>query len=876
MVVLAAAGTVCARGVRVEMTRPMVSNESPQGDAWLLFDEPPDGPYPPTHEPATQWHPGWAADAHPAYACVDLGVDRAIVAMCLFDTNGSGDFVVWAGRPGAWREVLREPCGAYKQWRNRLLNVRTRYLRFGRMDAGANINEVVIFEQSPQDRQARAAAKDRPLVDAGPLFGPLPLADEIDCGDPEDGHIFRQEPRAGRGIETILGRSCRVLAAVRGQPSYLAFRLGKGKLLEPGRPYVLEVEYPQDRPRTMWIGNRGCETEHGLHTGPTVGDALHPKYVSSNPESLEILLSGRYEPWRMLFFMHDRFADIEQPRGEGPRPMEPNDGFWVIFSQPDANSAPLSAGLAVSRIRLFDVPDLERLHAASTLPDGLPKRRLFFREEMGDGTVASAKEDERGVRDEAAWFEYKARLMKVLGMNTYCKDLLEFGHNQGWDSGTGWYNQSRHRLRWRNILAMLQGHDLDVLPYYEYCGSIGPGCLGSQRRCVALSGGRQYTHISWSENANADITDPDTLADAKKLLDYTIVRHKDRGRFVGAWFRPRPSAIPISFSDRCLNLFAEQANGAKAVTREQLKADVAMLNRYYDWWFEQRKTFLTALRDHLRIAQVTEDPLILYTTDASESGLSFAQWNPPMVAENPEPWRRVGENVVSLQQVLAEDWYGKALTAPRLTWGDWEWQHSCPPSDPQRYSDLRGVLMTYTFNRAYTVASAENMQRFTGPSGLAMIRHWCLNEDMLDGKTGYFVCDVDRAGPYCMLAEARAMANGDPWYIGYLSGGSFNRGDIEYVRRFNQAFLSLPALPSRVLPDACADKEVVVRAIETPRHEVYLAVVNTGYRDKTVEIALPGDGEVQDAVTGRPIPSADKRRVRLSLYPCQLHTLRMR
>ena len=52
---------------------------------------------------------------------------------------------------------------------------------------------------------------------------------------------------------------------------------------------------------------------------------------------------------------------------------------------------------------------------------------MFWREEMADGVIASGKEEERGVKEMLDWYRYKARLMRFLGINTFSKDLLEFG-----------------------------------------------------------------------------------------------------------------------------------------------------------------------------------------------------------------------------------------------------------------------------------------------------------------------------------------------------------------------------------------------------------------------------------------------------------------
>lgn len=140
---------------------------------------------------------------------------------------------------------------------------------------------------------------------------------------------------------------------------------------------------------------------------------------------------------------------------------------------------------------------------------------------------------------------------------------------------------------------------------------------------------------------------------------------------------------------------------------------------------------------------------------------------------------------------------------------------------------------------------------------------------------GYFVCDVERTGPHCMLAEARAVAHGDPFYLGSLTGNTNNRGFPRYVRRFHAAFLALPALPSEVVAHAASDAEVVVRAIRTEEHGTYVAVVNTGFETKrNVSVKLPATGTVQDAVTGEDLP-APGAVLTVTLEPAELRTLRI-
>ena len=141
-------------------------------------------------------------------------------------------------------------------------------------------------EAEAKERAARAAAMKqaqeelarRPWFDLPP-FGRVQLVDEVDCGTAEPGHQFRESPAGASRVETILGRPCRVMRPVEGKASYMAFRIGKWKLLKPGAAYVLAVDYPEDAPRSVIVMNGGNETSRGFHTGTTLGDALHSKYV---------------------------------------------------------------------------------------------------------------------------------------------------------------------------------------------------------------------------------------------------------------------------------------------------------------------------------------------------------------------------------------------------------------------------------------------------------------------------------------------------------------------------------------------------------------------------------------------------------------------
>lgn len=484
-----------------------------------------------------------------------------------------------------------------------------------------------------------AALSASPSAAANPLppvFSGLQVIEEIDCAkEPASAELFRQHPAGVSVVENLLDTKARVLPATKPGMKYFGYRLGRGLGLEAGAAYVLEIEYPEDAPRSFFVVNQGAETNRGFHTGPTVGDALKARYVNNLPESLSLPLSDRVEKWQMLFHLHERFPDQFRPRdAEFPRDQTPKDGFWVFIANLDPENAPLSQGAAVTRIRLLKAPPFEDYALKINYPPkDLPRRHLFFREEMADNIIGRK---DAGLAKANDWYVFKARLHRFLGMNTFAKDLLEFGANQGWDStkfgGNNWVTQSHDPQRWERLVGTATEYGLDVLPYYEYAGSKGADGLGPQKRAVPLGPKENYTHIPWTENSRADLTDPATLEDFRKMLEITIGDLHTKGAFAGAWLRPRSSQLPMSFSDAALARFAAETS-RDSVTREELRADAGLYATYKHWWFAQRRIFLNQVGNYVRDYSGNSAAVLLFTADVTEPGHI-------RVPPNPDWWRK--------------------------------------------------------------------------------------------------------------------------------------------------------------------------------------------------------------------------------------------
>ena len=260
---------------------------------------------------------------------------------------------------------------------------------------------------------------------------------------------------------------------------------------------------------------------------------------------------------------------------------------------------------------------------------------------------------------------------------------------------------------------------------------------------------------------------------------------------------------------------------------------------------------MLAIRDHLQ-SHVAEDAVVLYTADHSEAGHSIG----PFVADDVETVTEqlsavgiTGGNILDFATTVADDVYRTSQLSEVFTWGGWEWNHSIPPPDPNRYANTEDILMTYSMSKSYTVSSPGAFEDFRTPTGLAAIRHYELNEAAAGGPLGYFVSDVEPAGPFSMRIEALAMANGDPRYLGYLAGHNWNHGFPEFAPRFYANFLALPAVPSAVI-DAASHPDVVVRRFDTSDHGTYFAVIHTGHTEVTVDLILDAPGLATHLPTG--------------------------
>lgn len=721
------------------------------------------------------------------------------------------------------------------------------------------------------------------------LTAGLKLIDEI---DPATAKPAYESAEGASQVVPLLGREARVLPPAE-QARVMAYVIGKGKGLTPRKAYVLTVDYPDDVSRSIFLANRGGDLVRGWATGKAFGD-VRSQFVEPSVESLDYPQTGQWQTFKQYFHLLDRFQGVKGFRSPEPgsRPHEPKEGFHVAIFQAKQLNDPRSEGAAIGKIRLYEVQDPTKLYTTINYPPaGLPRRHVFWREEMSDEVIQGTG-SERGVEDSLDWYAGKMKMAKVLGINTFTKDLLEFGHNQGWESGDqDWVvnAQPPNRDLWTRLVPLAKAEGLEILPYYEYKGSIGMAgdSFAKQKRAQKLyheKRGERYTGIYWTEDHNADLTDPETLEDAKRVLASTVVQFKDEGKFAGIWLRTRNTHLPVSFSPAAIDRFKADNPGddlSQSASQETLIAsyegDKVLYDKYLEWWFGKRAQFLTALRDYLREQLGQKDVQVLFTPSVSEAVPVLHRENeigghPGVVTDDPGWWKSYAGEIddgwwkwhlmpLEFQEAVDKNLFAQVLKdrPPAYENGD-EHFHSAPGPDPLRYRDIENVQMTYPIGRLFTVSNPASLEDYASPSGMTVVRFYPLNEESEDPNStpspfdhlmGYICVDTDPAGPNMMLSQARAVAYGAPRNIGYLSGSSFSTGFPEVMRRFNQAFLAVPALPSKVLEGAASNPEVIVREIPTPKNGTYYYVVNTSMHPAPgVTVQLPGNVPPLNLVTG--------------------------
>ncbi len=127
----------------------MLTNLSGYGDAWKIVDEQElagDPANSPGGNPITYWQTGFGSSIpYPIYAVLDLGKPVKVTKVFVRDSYDISDFTIWTGNYQNWELKATDNLSGYLSWNQHDINTETRYIRFGKTNASANVAEIMVY-----------------------------------------------------------------------------------------------------------------------------------------------------------------------------------------------------------------------------------------------------------------------------------------------------------------------------------------------------------------------------------------------------------------------------------------------------------------------------------------------------------------------------------------------------------------------------------------------------------------------------------------------------------------------------------------------------------------------------------------------------------
>lgn len=134
---------------KIVLDSTMIFDESNKTMAKLLVDEQQLSGEPflgSISNPITNWLISHNPIDFPASAYIDLGYERNISQIYLYDSYSTCNYEISYGSPSNWTVLFSDSSLLFQSWSNRVINVKTRYIRITAY-SNASINEIVLYEK---------------------------------------------------------------------------------------------------------------------------------------------------------------------------------------------------------------------------------------------------------------------------------------------------------------------------------------------------------------------------------------------------------------------------------------------------------------------------------------------------------------------------------------------------------------------------------------------------------------------------------------------------------------------------------------------------------------------------------------------------------
>jgi len=661
-------------------------------------------------------------------------------------------------------------------------------------------------------------------------YGELELVDEIRCWetptvDPmnlgEDPHPYMDEGRVRvKEIRLKGGKLKFRVAGDDGSHSSIFYRIGRR--LDENTLYLIEIQFPQDVSREYCVqifGSQGKTNYPSVMAGWHTGECGCREDQRSRCERNNFPLDGTLGRW------YSTVAPCRATLNGG----DFRNGVWIGIIARGRKLVPLSHGVAVHRIRLYRVCDLNEPIPSPVefvpLPPDLPRR---FVTTHGETDVRY-----RHIRN---CFKSAA----LAGFNCMSPNILKWNAkacfpSEHYPSPPTW--PQNWPIYYRNCLAIAKDMDMYLIPRIEYGGSPK---LKPEGHAVTLDG--EDYRSSWGgipkNQILADLAAPETLADFLAVLDEMVLPFA--GDYPGTlrgflWRYGRGGDFPVSYSDRNIRAFADDA-GIPKLTRERLRRDKKLRERFVAWWYERAREVFVAVSKHFdEYNRIFGTDMKLYIMQGGDN-MPFSWYKSRDRLRRPWP---------DLSKLPYESYDWDAI---RLAGG------------------LSNVVLVATTTQVYLSRRGDYFAKHDGPDGIGVCKWYDYIEKGASRYCRKIVNYTEHPGPFALEEYAITMATHDFFLATMHTMMYFEEGFPQYSRPFWAAYRALPAMESQVVPVA-SDREIVVRRYAT-KYGDYYGVINPTAEGRTFDVDF-GAPVVRDLVSGERLRT-DRGRIRLIMGPMSL------
>ncbi len=682
-------------------------------------------------------------------------------------------------------------------------------------------------------------------------FGVYAINDSIGCGlsntyhrltDGRIANTFGEETVTdrlpGSRLTNTIQKSGRVVCQDRG-----FFGYNIGNRLKRNMPYLLEIEYPEDVPRTFAFVIGNSTYTPGIHTGYTLGQP-EPRYFV---EQINFPLSHKTHKARFIVWAGDD---------------EVRNGFYVGVADPGNRNAPFSRKPVLLSMTLYEFysiafPKVRRTfpkeyqrYAMTQSEDSLPRDDVRF-----SPLVNAAFYGLNSVSPQVlAWnghgeanntllipsLHYRQSVRKFINGVEYDTDQIENPTNK--------YNFWSEYLRWANKLK------LNVLPCFEYGGSDD---LPKEARAVNQDG-KPYPALVRSFSGeiigdSVDVCHPAAIKDAKMIIDEIIsgAEGDSLAQLKGLIVRRRANFLSVSFSTNAMQLFENETKinlEGKDFDEKRKFLVENYLTEYRKWYQQQLFSFLDKLQQHYKNnIDFPVGPILYYHW--RNSGMPYQDLYYRTFLDWEKNWKKIRNLDFEGDPLPALD--GAKLKNAVTKWTE---------SEEGLYLDLVPSNSVLAIAPIYGKIASENkpyLEQFkiNGQTAVKIVPAVHSNTKVYRKKRGIFIAGqtLYHSREFSMYEPLLAFCNANPKYMIFEQAHPACFPFPEYSRTFFANFLSLPAIPLKEIKQEGKASELVVKK-GTLDSKTYVAIANPTFK------TIAGKIEIPIGKTGEIIPLVGKQK----------------